>query len=131
MTRTEIGAVGTPPTPGHFTNAVRLDGLVFLSGAGPVDELSQLVGAGDIERQAQQTLENLSLVLRASGSDFSRVLKINIYLLSIADLPKITAVRKQYFGDTRPASTAVGVSELAIPGMLIEIDLIASCGDSA
>ena len=60
----------------------------------------------------------------AVGSDFSDILKVTVFLTDISDRAKINPVRQEFFGSSRPASTLVGVSELALPGMKIEIEAV-------
>ena len=59
---------------------------------------------------------------RASMQD---VCTVTVYLLDVNDRPKINPVRQEFFGDHRPASTLIGINELAVPGMLVEITAIA------
>ena len=111
---------------GHYSDAVRLKDLVFVSGCVPLDTDGKLVGEGDFLAQARQTFENLGHILRASGSDFAHVLKLTIYLTDIEDRPHMTPVRQEFFGETRPASTLVEVSALALPGIKVEVEAVAA-----
>ena len=111
---------------GHYSDAVRLKDLVFVSGCVPLDQDGKLVGEGDFLAQARQTFENLGHVLRASGTDFPHVLKLTIYLTDIDDRPHMTPVRREFFGETRPASTLVEVSALALPGIKVEVEAVAA-----
>jgi enamine deaminase RidA (YjgF/YER057c/UK114 family) len=64
-------------------------------------------------------------VLKAAGIGFSDVLKVTVYLTDVADRTVINPVRQEYFGAARPASTLIGVAQLAVPGMKIEIEAVA------
>lgn len=108
----------------HYTDAVRFGDLLFVSGVAPVDAEGRLVGAGDVVAQARQVFANLRRVLQAAKADFSDVLKVTVYLIDVADRGKINPVRQEHFGDSRPASTLIGIKELAIPGMKIEIEAV-------
>jgi 2-iminobutanoate/2-iminopropanoate deaminase len=66
----------------------------------------------------------MKLVLDAAGAGFGDVLKVTVYLTDVNDRKKINPVRQQYFGAARPASTLIGVGELAIPGMKVEIEAV-------
>ncbi len=112
-----------PPT---YSQAVKVGNLVFISGQVGIDENGKVVGPGMVE-QLERALANLSTVLKSQGTDFSRVAKVTIYTTSIAELrsPEVTAVRKKYIGDNRPASTLVQVQQLAIPDFKIEVEAIA------
>lgn len=108
----------------HYTDAVRFGDLLFVSGVAPVDAEGRLVGAGDVVAQARQVFANLRRVLQAAKADFSDVLKVTVYLTDVADRTRINPVRQEHFGDSRPASTLIGINELAIPGMKIEIEAV-------
>ena len=80
-----------------------------------------------IEEQADLAMKNLYNIVREAGMDSSNVVKMTIYYLDPAYLPTIVAARNKYFGeDFRPASTAVGVSALARPQLLVEVELTAA-----
>ena len=109
----------------HYTDAVRVGDLVFVSGCVPVDSEGRLVGGDDAVAQARQALTNVGAVLAAAGSTFADVAKVTVYLTDIDDRPKINPVREEFFGDARPASTLVEVSRLAVPGAKIEVEAVA------
>ena len=108
----------------HYTDAVRFGNLLFVSGVAPLDGSSKLIGQGDVVVQARQVFENLKKVLAAAGADFGDILKVTIFLTDVRDRAKVNPVRQQYFGEARPASTLIGVKELAIPDMKIEIEAV-------
>ncbi|HEY4721591.1 MAG TPA: RidA family protein, partial [Anaerolineae bacterium] len=93
-------------------------------GVAPLDASSRLIGKGDVVAQAGQVFENLKKVLAAAGADFGDILKVTIFLTDVRDRAKVNPVRQQYFGEARPASTLIGVKELAIPDMKIEIEAV-------
>jgi 2-iminobutanoate/2-iminopropanoate deaminase len=124
--RQEIRVPELPEAISHYTDAVRVADLVFVSGCGPIDQEGKLVGGDDVVAQARRTFENVGLVLAAAGLTFADVVKVTIYLLDIDDRPRINPVRQEFFGDTRPASTLIEVSGLATPGMKIEVEVVAS-----
>jgi len=108
----------------HYTDAVRFGDLLFVSGVAPLDGSGKLIGKGDVVAQTRQVFENLKKVLDAAGAGFADVLKVTVFLTDVRDRAKINPVRQQYFGDARPASTLIGVKELAIPDMKIEIEAV-------
>jgi len=63
-------------------------------------------------------------ILEAAGATFDKVLKVTVYLTNVADRTKINLIRQEFFGAARPASTLIGVRELAIPGMKVEVEAI-------
>ncbi|HEX9033260.1 MAG TPA: RidA family protein [Streptosporangiaceae bacterium] len=109
----------------HYTDAVAAGGFLFISGMLAADANGNLVGAGDVVRQAEQVLDNVAAVLRAAGASFDDVVRVGVYLTNMADRELINTVRRRYFGDARPASTLVEVSKLAAPGALVEIEAVA------
>ncbi len=116
---------GLPEPLSHYTDAVRAGELLFVSGIVPVDAEGSLVGAGDVVAQARHVFDNLREVLAAAGAEPSDVVKVSVFLTDVDDRPRINPVRQAFFGDSRPASTLVEVSRLAVPGAKIEIEAIA------
>jgi len=123
--REEIRVPGQPEPISHYTDAVRAGDLLFVSGCVPVDSEGKLVGGGDVVAQTRQALENVGRVLEAAGVTFADVAKVTVYLTDVDDRPRINPVRREFFGETRPASTLVEVSRLAIPGAKVEIEAVA------
>lgn len=123
--REEIRVEGLGEPISHYTDAVRFGDLLFISGAAPVDSNLQVVGGDDVAAQARQVFVNIKKILAAAKADFRDILKVTVYLTDIADRQAINPVRKEFFGDTLPASTLIGVRELAIPGMKIEVEAVA------
>jgi 2-iminobutanoate/2-iminopropanoate deaminase len=109
----------------HYTDAVRAGELLFVSGVVPVDGEGLLVGGDDVVAQTWQVLENLGAVLTAAGATFADVVKVTVYLTDIADRARINPLRQEVFGESRPASTLVEVSALAVPGAKLEIEAVA------
>ncbi|HUK07191.1 MAG TPA: RidA family protein [Stellaceae bacterium] len=122
--RKEYRVAGLPESISHYTDAVRFGELLFVSGLAPLDEHGKLIGGDDAAAQTRQVLVNLGKILSAAGARFADVLKVTVYLTDIADRTKINPVRREFFGATRPASTLVEVSALAIPGMKVEIEAV-------
>ena len=114
---------GLNPPISHYTDAVRFGDLVFLSGIAPVDEELNVVG-DDATAQAEQLFTNMKRVLDTVGATFADILKVTVYLTDVNDRTAINPIRQKYFGDARPASTLVGVANLAVPGMKIEIEAV-------
>lgn len=123
VARQEYQVAGLPTPISHYTDAVRFGDLLFVSGLTAHDAEGRLVD-GDAAMQTRRILENLSLVLSGAGASFADVLKVTVYLTDISDRTLINPVRKEFFGDFRPASTLVEVSALALPGMRVEIEAV-------
>lgn len=107
----------------HYTDAVRFGDLLFISGVAPLDKVGR-VTSNDVIAQANQVFANLERVLEAAGARFADVLKVTVFLTDVGDRSKINPVRQKFFGSSRPASTLIGVNELAVPGMKIEVEAI-------
>ena len=122
--REEITVPSLRPPLGHYAQAVRFGNLLFVTGCTGVTADGQLV-AGDVVEQTRQVFRNLQAILAAAGASFSDVLKVTTYLTEVRDAPRINPVRREVFGQTRPASTLVQISALAVPGAKVEIDLVA------
>lgn len=122
--RKEFRVEGLAEPISHYTDAVSYGDLLFVSGVAPVDEKGRLVGEEDVAAQASRVFVNLKKILEASGTGFDKVLKVTVYLTSVADRTKINPVRQEFFGNARPASTLIGVNELAIPGMKVEVEAV-------
>ncbi|HEX6322010.1 MAG TPA: RidA family protein [Burkholderiales bacterium] len=122
--RKELMVEGLAPPISHYCDAVRFGDLLFISGVPPTDAAGRVV-SDDVAAQARQVFLNMKLVLDAAGASFADILKVTVYLLDVDDRSKINPVRQEFFGAARPASTLIGVSQLAIPGMKVEIEAVA------
>jgi reactive intermediate/imine deaminase len=107
----------------HYTDAVRWGDLLFVSGVAPLDKDLKLVST-DVVEQARKVFLNMKEVLDAAGATFADVLKVTVFLTDVRDRPLINPVRKEFFGDARPASSLFGVKELVVPDMKIEIEAV-------
>ena len=117
------------PTPiSHYTDGVRAGDTLWVSGMLATDAAGNLVGEGDVVAQAEQVFKNIEAVLDAAGATFADVVKVVVYVRNMDDRPAINPIRQKYFGESRPASTLVEVSRLALPGALVEIDAVAYVG---
>ena len=123
--REEIRVAGQAQPISHYTDAVRAGDLLFVSGVVPVDGEGRLVGEGDVVEQARQVFRNIGAVLEAAGAGFGDVVKVTLYLTDVDDRPLINPVRQEVFGETRPASTLIEVSRLAVPGAKLEVEAVA------
>jgi len=117
-----------PPSPGYSQVVeVRPGRIIYVAGQVSVDRAGKLVGEGDMRTQAQQTFENLKAALEASGAKFENVVKLNYYVLDVAQLPAVREVRDKFVNMANPpASTAVEVKRLFREGFLIEVEAVAA-----
>jgi reactive intermediate/imine deaminase len=112
-----------------FSQAWRVDNsqsIVFASGQGPISPDGELVGDGDFEAQTRQVFENLQTVLGDAGASFDAIVRITVYLTDIGKLRDFGRIKAEFIAGEQPASTALEVNALALPGMMIEVDAIAA-----
>ena len=110
-----------------FSHAWRVEdarAVIFLAGQGPILPDGQVLDA-DFEGQARLTFQNLQTVLEQAGAGLDSVVKLTAYFTEIGNLRTYAQVRDAYLSGYRPASTAVEVPALALPGMHIEVEAIA------
>ena len=131
MKREEFSVEGMMVPLSHYADAVRAGDLLFVSGCVPVDGEGKLVGGDDVVAQAQRVFRNIGAVLAAAGASAKDVVKVTVFVTDIEDRPKINPVRQEFFGETRPASTLVEISALAIPGAKLEVEAVAVLPDGA
>jgi 2-iminobutanoate/2-iminopropanoate deaminase len=113
-----------PAAIGPYAQAVSAGGFLFTSGQIPLDPASGDIVGGGFEGQARQVLANLRAVLAAAGCTFSDVVKATVYVVDLADFPKLNALYGEAMGEHRPARSTVQVAALP-KGALVEIDLVA------
>lgn len=112
MSRNIVHTDKAPAAIGTYSQAVRHDKLVFLSGQIPLDPDTMELVAGDFEARARRVFDNLKAVVEAAGADMGQVLKVNIYLTDLANFPTVNTVMADYFDEPYPARAAVGVASL-------------------
>ena len=121
----EIISTESAPAPlGHYSQAIKHNGLVYVSGQLPIDLNSPDADPGSIRNQTLLTLNNLEAVLRASHSQKENVLKVTIFISDISLWADANAIYGEFFGDHKPARSAVPTKDLP-KGFLIEIEAIA------
>ncbi len=113
-----------PHAIGPYSQAVKINELVFLSGQIAIDPKTQQFINGDIETQTGKVLDNLKAVIEASGSSLERVVKTTIYLTDINDFSKVNEIYASYFSSGKPARSTICVAALP-KNAKIEIDAIA------
>lgn len=125
-TPTPITLENDPLAPYLIAPGWRVGDLLFLSGQASIGADGSIVGVGDFDAQLAQTFANIETVLAAGGSDLSKVVKVTIYLTDMGHFPRILEARKRWFTPPYPADTTVEVKGLALPELMVEIDVIAS-----
>jgi len=120
-----ISTKGAPTPKGHYSQAIRPGGLIYVSGQLPLSPDGTHRIDANFEEQAKMALDSLFAILRAANSDPQRLLKVTAYIVGIENWPKFNAIYTAALGDARPARSVVPVPELHY-GCLIEIDAIAA-----
>lgn len=119
--RAVIHASDAPQAIGPYSQAVKVNGVVYLSGQIPLDPATMQLVEGDITEQTVRVFENLAAVARAAGGDLNHCVKVNIYLTDLADFAAVNAVMARYFSEPYPARACVQVA--ALPrGAAVEIE---------
>ncbi|MCQ8127493.1 RidA family protein [Methylomonas rivi] len=112
MTKTIISTASAPQAIGTYSQAVKVDSTVYLSGQIPLDpETMQLVD-GDIAAQIRRVFDNLLAVAEAAGGNFSDIVKLNVFLTDLGNFPIVNEIMAEYFTLPYPARAAVGVAAL-------------------
>jgi enamine deaminase RidA (YjgF/YER057c/UK114 family) len=115
------------PPQAEYSHSVEAPaGARLLAVAGQVGVDAQGRLADTFEGQAENAFANLAKVLADAGMGFGDVIKTTTFLTDRANLPKMTAIRKKYMGDAKPAATLVVVAGLADPKFLIEVEVTAA-----
>jgi 2-iminobutanoate/2-iminopropanoate deaminase len=120
-----VQTLDAPVPAGHYSQAVVHNGLIFVSGQLPIDPAEPEAPAGSIADQTEQTLANLTRILKAANSGLNRLLKVTIYISDIGLWGEVNAVYSRILGDHRPARAVVPTRDLH-HDFKIEIEAIAA-----
>lgn len=123
MTKTIIQTNKAPQAIGTYSQAVKVDRTVYLSGQIPLIPETMLLVEGDIAAQITQVFENLKAVAEATGGSFTDIVKLNVFLTDLADFPVVNQIMGGYFQEPYPARAAIGVAALP-KGAAVEMDAI-------
>lgn len=121
----EITTDDAPPSIGPFSQGIKYDDTIHISGQGPIDPESGEIIDGDIQDETERTLRNVAAVLKAAGASLDDVVATTVY---IRDMNNYNAINEEYakhFSDPYPARSAVEVSDLPVDiGVEIEVKAI-------
>jgi 2-iminobutanoate/2-iminopropanoate deaminase len=120
-----INVPGAPQPAGHYSQATVYNGLVFVAGQLGIDPNASDKTPGSIEEQTEQALNNVHAILKAAGTDWDRVLKMNVSLADINLWDSVNRVYARVLGENRPARAIIPCGPLH-HGFLIEIEAIAA-----
>jgi|TARA_B100001059_G_scaffold47804_2_gene40712 reactive intermediate/imine deaminase len=125
MTKEYIYTDKAPSAIGAYSQAVKFENTIYLSGQIPLDPKEMVLVSSDINDQIEQVFVNLSHVLNEAGSSLDKILKLNVYLTDLQNFSKVNEHMEKIFNKPYPARAAIGIKDLP-KGALIEIDAIAS-----
>ena len=111
-------------TGGPYSQAIIHNGIIYLSGQGPIDPQTNQVVHGTIEQETELSLENIRIILEEAGSSLNMVLQVRVYLLDMKEYSRFNEVYKRYFQADPPARTCIQAGKLPF-GIRVEIDAIA------
>ena len=125
--RQVIATDSGPKAIGPYSQAIKANGFVFLSGQIPLDPATQQLVTGDVAVQTERVLQNIAAILGATGSSLGQVVKTTVFLKSMDDFAAMNAVYGRHFIADPPARSTVEVARLP-KDVLVEIDVIALGG---
>lgn len=123
MPRRAIATDQAPATIGTYSQAVEVDGTVYLSGQIPLVPATMMLVEGDMRTQIEQVFDNLRAVTRAAGGDLDDIVKLTVYLVDLADFGLVNEIMAERFSPPFPARAAVQVAALP-KGARVEVDAI-------
>jgi 2-iminobutanoate/2-iminopropanoate deaminase len=122
--REAIATNDGPKAIGPYSQAIKANGFVFVSGQVALDPATQQLIEGDIAIQTERVLQNLAGILKAAGSSLDQVVKAGVFLKNMSDFAAMNEVYGRYFTQAPPARSTVEVARLP-KDVLVEIDVIA------
>jgi 2-iminobutanoate/2-iminopropanoate deaminase len=122
--REVIATKDGPAAIGPYSQAIRANGFVFVSGQIALDPVTNTLVTGDVAFQTDRVLKNLSGILRAAGTNLEKVVRSTVFLKNMGDFAAMNEVYGSYFTVAPPARSTVEVARLP-KDVLVEIDVIA------
>jgi 2-iminobutanoate/2-iminopropanoate deaminase len=122
--REVIATENAPKAIGPYSQAIKANGFVFLSGQIALDPATQQLSTGGVAEQTERVLKNLEAVLQAAGSSLDKVVRCGVFLKDMNDFAAMNAVYGKFFKSNAPARSAVEAARLP-RNVLVEIDAIA------
>jgi 2-iminobutanoate/2-iminopropanoate deaminase len=123
MSKTAITSPEIVPPVGPFSQAVKIDGLLFFSGQVAQDPATGRVVEGGVVAETERIFQNLSAILKAAGRSFDDVVRAGVYLTNMSDFAAMNGIYARHFSQPFPARTTIGAAALPL-GASVEIDLI-------
>ena len=112
----------------RISQAVRVNGTVYVSGQVAFGPDGEVVGENDMAAQSRQVFDNIRAVLAAAGASMDDVVKITAFLTDLGRYSEYSTARAEAFPNNIPASTAVAAPALVKPDLLVEVEAVAEIG---
>ena len=125
--REVISTPNAPPAIGPYSQAIRANGFIFVSGQIPVDPRTQEIVEGGVAKQTEQVMNNLEAILKAAGSSLANVVRTGVYLKDMGEFAVMNDIYERFFPQSAPARSTVEVVRLP-KDVRVEIDVIALAG---
>jgi 2-iminobutanoate/2-iminopropanoate deaminase len=122
--REPIATKDAPQAIGPYSQAIKANGFVFVSGQTPMDPATGQVIEGGVAEQTDRALKNIAAILKAAGSGMDKVVRCGVFLKNMADFTAMNDVYKRHFPAPPPARTTIEAARLP-KDVLVEIDVIA------
>jgi 2-iminobutanoate/2-iminopropanoate deaminase len=124
VTKTAISSAEAPKAIGPYSQAIRANGFVFVSGQIAIDPASGNLIQGDVAAQTERVLQNVDAILKAAGSRLDRVVRTTVFLKNMSDFTAMNEVYGRFWKSAPPARSTVEAARLP-RDVLVEIDVIA------
>jgi 2-iminobutanoate/2-iminopropanoate deaminase len=121
--RVNISTDKAPAAIGPYSQAIAHEGVLYCSGAIPLDAAGEMVGEGDTVEQARQCLRNLGAIAEAAGGKLTEALQVTVYTTKLEEFPAINEAYAEFFEEPPPARVTIGVAALP-KGALVEISAL-------
>jgi 2-iminobutanoate/2-iminopropanoate deaminase len=122
--REVISTPNAPQAIGPYSQAIRANGFIFISGQIPIDPKTQKIVEGGVALQTEQVIKNLEAILRAAGSTLEKVVRTGVFLKDMGEFAAMNDVYERFFPQAAPARSTVEVARLP-KDVRVEIDVIA------
>lgn len=119
--------ISTPNAPaaiGAYSQAIVVNGMLYASGQLGINPATGDLAGEDFASQAEQSLKNVAAILEAAGTDFSKVIKVTVFMSDMANFAALNEAYARYFVQPYPARSAVAVKTLP-KNALVEIEVVA------
>ena len=114
MSKTIIETENAPKPVGPYSQAIKANGFLFISGQVPIDPTTNQATKGTFEEQCRLVLNNVKAILEAGGSSLDEVVKVNIYLKNMENFAELNKIYSEYFDSGKPARACIPAGRLPL-----------------